>query len=197
MIDEIFGFVFAGYEITSTTVSWALKFSADEPSIQTKLRAAMLDAYTEAKAEARNPNIQEITSKRVPFLRATMEEVLRCSGTAPVVDRQALADTEILGHKIPKGTIITCLVTGTNMVSPGFEIYEKVRSPTSQQTIKEGRDRAWDPEDVTLFGPDRWMVNGDFDPTAGPQMAFGLGTRACYGKRLVYVEMRIFIAVKL
>lgn len=120
----------------------------------------MLDAYTEAKAEGRNPNIQEITTKHVPFPSATMEEVLRWSGTAPVVDRQALVDTEILGHKIPKGTIITCLVTGPSIMSPGFEIDEKVRSPTSQQTIKEGRDRAWDPEDVTLFRPDRWMVNG-------------------------------------
>ena len=111
------------------------------------------------------------------------------------LDRQALVDTEILGHKIPKGTIITCLVTGRSVMSPGFEIDEKVRSPTSQQTIKGGRDRAWDPEDVTLFRPDRWMVNGDFDPTAGPQMAFGLGTRACYGKRLVYVEMRILLVL--
>jgi cytochrome P450 len=67
--------------------------------------------------------------------------------------------------------------------------------------MKEGRHRAWDPEDIAVFNPDRWMVTVDggkraeFDPSAGPQLAFGLGTRGCYGKRLVYLEMRIVLTL--
>ena len=120
-----------------------------------------------------------------------LEEVLRCAGTAPVVDRQALVDTEILGHRVPKGTIVTCLVTGPSMMTPGFAIDEGLRSPTSQAAKKNGRDRAWDPEDMTLFKPERWIVGGEFDATAGPQLTSGLGTRGCFGTRLVHVERRI------
>lgn len=132
-----------------------------------------------------------------------MEETLRCAGTAPVVDRVALVDTELLGHRIPKGTVVTCLVTGPSMMSPGFEIKESRRSPSSRAALKEGRGRSWDPAGVSSFDPDRWIVRGgregndEFDASAGPQLAFGLGTRGCYGKRLVYLEMRIVLTLVL
>lgn len=148
-----------------------------------------------AKSEGRNLSIQEIIGKHIPYLDAAIEKVLRCAGTAPVVDRQALVDTEILGHRVPKGTIVTCLVTGPSMMTPDFAIDEGLRSPTSQVAKKNGRDRGWDPEDMTLFKPERWIVGGEFDATAGPQLAFGLGTRGCYGNRLVYVEMRILLTL--
>jgi cytochrome P450 len=48
---------------------------------------------------------------------------------------------------------------------------------------------------MTLFKPERWIVGDEFDATAGPQLAFDLGTRGCYGKRLVYVEMRILLTL--
>jgi len=148
-----------------------------------------------AKSEGRNLSIQEIIGKHIPYLDAAIEEVLRCASTAPVVDRQALVDTEILGHRVPKDTIVTCLVTGPSMMTSGFAIDEGLRSPTSQAAKKNGRDRAWNSEDMTLFKPERWIVGGEFDATAGPQLAFGLGTRGCYGKRLVYVEMRILLTL--
>lgn len=88
------------------------------------------------------------------------------------------------------------------MVSPSFDIDMARRSPTSQSSIKEGRHRAWDTAGIAEFHPDRWLVRSrssegeqEFDPTAGPQLAFGLGTRGCYGKRLVYLEMRIVLAL--
>jgi len=84
-------------------------------------------------------------------------------------------------------------------MSPPFEIEEGLRNATSQATKKEGRDRTWDLNDISVFNPDRWIVKtekGDgFDATAGPQLAFGLGTRGCYGKRLVYMEMRILLTL--
>jgi len=130
-----------------------------------------------------------------------MEETLRCAGTAPVVDRVALVDTNILGHHVPKGTVVTCLVTGPSMMSPSFEIENSRRSPSSQAAIKNGLLRSWDPADMSTFNPDRWMVPStkgeEFNASAGPQLAFGLGTRGCYGKRLVYLEMRILLTLLL
>ncbi|CAI7649251.1 unnamed protein product [Penicillium glandicola] len=202
MIDEIFGFVFAGHETTSTTLCWGLKFLADQLQAQSKLRNALESAFAPARAAGRHPNVHEITSTHIPYLDATMEEILRCAGTAPAVDREARVDTEILGYAIPKGTVVTCLVTGPSMMSAGFAIDPARRSPTSQAAEKENQFRSWDPTDIALFRPDRWMAGGldkngekSFDPTAGPQLAFGLGTRGCYGKRLVYLEMRILLTL--
>ncbi|KAI1442049.1 cytochrome P450 monooxygenase [Annulohypoxylon stygium] len=197
MMDEIFGFVFAGHETTSTTLCWSLKYLADNPNDQVKLRDALQSSLPIVRLEGRNPTIQEIASSHIPYLDATIEETLRCAGTAPVVDRVALADTELLGHRIPKGMVVTCLVSGASMMSPAFEIEKSRRSATSQAAIKEGRYRAWDPADIAVFKPERWLVGGEFDASAGPQLAFGLGTRGCYGKRLVYLEMRIVLTLLL
>ncbi|KAJ6021663.1 cytochrome P450 monooxygenase [Penicillium herquei] len=202
MIDEIFGFIFAGHETTSTTLCWGLKFLTDQLEAQAKLRNALHSAFAYAHAVGRDPSIQEITNTHIPYLDATMEEILRCAGTAPVVDREARVNTEILGYAIPKGTVVTCLVTGPSMMSPGFTIDPAQRSPTSQGAEKERQFRSWDPTNIGAFEPDRWMTedpDGDgeksFIPTAGPQLAFGLGTRGCYGKRLVYLEMRIVLTL--
>ncbi|KAI1420864.1 cytochrome P450 monooxygenase [Xylaria sp. FL1777] len=207
MIDEIFGFILAGHETTATTLCWCLKYLADYPSAQSKLREALQSAFpgrgtTGSGARGRIPSIHEITSTSVPYLDATMEEMLRCSGAIPVVDRIATVDTELLGHHIPKGTVVTCLVTGPSLVSPGFDIEMSRRSPASQSNVKEGRHRRWDPQNISLYDPDRWTIPSktrvgdiEFDPTAGPNLSFGLGARGCYGKRLAYLEMRIFLTL--
>jgi len=194
---QIFGFLFAGHETTSTTICWGLKFLADQPEAQAKLRAALQEKFASTTSEGgKNPSIQDIMANHIPYLDATIEEILRCVGPSPVVDRQALCDTEVLGQRIPKGTIVSCLVGGPTMLTPGYAIDEKLRSPTSQAAKTNGRDRAWDPEDMALFKPERWInAAGEFDAAAGPQLAFGLGTRGCFGKRLVYVEKRILLTL--
>ena len=130
-----------------------------------------------------------------------MEEILRRAGTVPIVDRQAVMDTELLGHRIPKGTVVSCLVTGPSIMSPSFDIDEARRSASSQTVKKEGRDRTWDADDMFLFKPERWLVRAekgdgeDFDPAAGPQLAFGWGARQCYGKRLALLELRVLLTL--
>lgn len=199
IVVQLFGFIFAGHETTSTTLCWGLKFLADNKDTQDRLREALWASFTAAKEQGREPTIEEITGARVPYLEATMEEILRCAGAASFVDRQAMVDTQLLGYGIPKGTSVTALVTGASMMRPAFTVDEARRSATSQSAKRAGRDRAWDPRDITSFKPERWLVATEkgtaFDATAGPQLAFGLGTRGCYGKRLAYVEVKIFLAV--
>ncbi|KAK0625503.1 cytochrome P450 monooxygenase [Bombardia bombarda] len=208
MMDEIFGFIIAGNDTSSTSISWGVKYLADHPSAQTKLRQALESAFASAAREGRSPSIQEITdTHNVAYLDAVIEETLRCSATVPVVDRQATVDTELLGYHIPKGSVVTCLVTGPSMMSPALEIDEARRSETGRLAKKsEGRDgpRAWDLNGMASFQPERWLTTNskkggdgsiEFDAAAGPQLAFGLGTRQCYGKRLALLEMRILITL--
>ncbi|KAK5659468.1 hypothetical protein OQA88_669 [Cercophora sp. LCS_1] len=202
MIDEIFGIVYTGHETTSTMLSWAVKYLADAPGAQTKLREALYAQFADAKAEGRAPTVQEITSKQVPWLEATIEESLRCSATAPTIDRMALADTQILGYRIPKGTVVSQLCSGPSITSPAFEIDEALRSPTSLAAQRDGGTVPpnWKSEGISTWNPERWLVTGadgkvEYNPKAGPQILFGLGTRGCYGRRLTYVESRILLTL--
>ncbi|KAH8682696.1 cytochrome P450 [Xylariales sp. PMI_506] len=203
MLDETFGFIIAGHETTSTTVLWALKLLADHPPVQTQLREALQSAFPAARAAKRHPSIEEITSASIPYMDAVAEELLRCAGTVPGVDRQAQCDTEVLGHRIPKGTIVIMLGIGPGLLSPALDVDESLRSESSRAAKADHHrgDRAWDPADVASFKPERWLVAGgspgscSFDSSAGPQLAFGLGTRGCFGKRLAYLELRILLTL--
>ncbi|KAF6811908.1 cytochrome p450 monooxygenase [Colletotrichum plurivorum] len=198
MVDEVFGVVVAGHDTTSTTMCWGVKLLADNPQAQTKLREALRTGFADALAEGRSPTIREITSTKIPYLDATMEEILRCGGATPLVDREATCDTELLGHRIPKGTVVMCLSRGPSMLQPGFEVADSKRSKSSLMA----KARAWDDEDIGRFAPERWLVTGsdggaeaEFDQQAGPSLAFGLGTRGCFGRRLAYLELRILVTL--
>ncbi|RYP51843.1 hypothetical protein DL768_002919 [Monosporascus sp. mg162] len=196
LIDEIFGNVVAGHDTTSSALGWLLKFLTDLPDIQSKLRQALHSAHPEAAAEGRPPTLAELTRNKVPYLDAVFEETLRLSAVS--VTRETTCDTELLGHHIPKGTVVVFLSNGPSFYEPSFEIDDAKRSPTSRAAIS----RRWDENaPMQAFNPERWLKHreGDsvveFDATAGPQLVFGLGTRSCFGKRLAYLEARIIITM--
>lgn len=175
-----------------------MKFLADNPKVQTRLRSALQAHFSLAKSENRAPTVEEIISARIPYLEATEEEILRCAPTVQSVDREAVVDTVILGHKVPKGTLVMMPSGGASLRSPGFDIDEASRHSSSQDAKKSGKARPdWDPMDIGAFKPERWLVNDgkDFDAASGPQLAFSLGTRGCFGKRLAYLQMRMLVTL--
>lgn len=160
-----------------------------------------------AKRERRNPSTDEILALRVPYLDAVVEEILRCGGTTPGLDREAIVDTQILGHAIPKGTTVLMLTQGPSIRSPPMRIDDHLRSTTYVSRAKGvDHSRSWTDYDPQVFCPDRWLVPSQdphsqamdqrvFDSTAGPTLAFGLGPRACWGRRLAYVELRLYLVL--
>lgn len=168
--------------------------------MQRRLRSEIYSALPIAAAEKRNPSAQEITKAHIPYLDAFMEELFRCALTAEAIIRVATVDTQVLGHRIPKGTDVFFMNCGPSIHSEAFKIDEKLRSPSCRAA--EGRIGAWDPEDVGSFKPERWLVPSKeedgkvvFDQTAGPHLTFGLGPRGCFGRRLAYLESRLIIAL--
>lgn len=126
-----------------------------------------------------------------------MEEILRLAGTVSVTDREAICDTTLLGHHIPMGTHVIFSHIGPSMLEPAFDIPESLRFAGGIQT---DRQRTWEnsPYPHAEFRPERWLIPSDenpgemvFDSAAGPQLAFGLGVRACFGRRLAYLELRL------
>nr|XP_036582208.1 cytochrome P450 monooxygenase [Colletotrichum truncatum]KAF6790868.1 cytochrome P450 monooxygenase [Colletotrichum truncatum] len=198
--DELLGYLVAGHDTTSSAFQWGLKFIARNQPAQKRLRATLREAFPSAAASGRAPTATEILKTQIPYLDAVVEEILRCCETLPITSREAKVDTQVLGHHVPKGTVVLFIGNGPGYLRPAIPVDESKRTT---ETAKHAAHRAhvWDPADVDAFKPERWMKktteDGEekevFDATSGPFMPFGYGPRACFGKRLAYMEMRIVL----
>lgn len=134
----------------------------------------------------------------VPYLLAVMDEALRMRPPFSLLSREAMVDTVLLGHPVPKGTTVFMPSIGPSYHSPTLPIPEHMRSESSRE---KQWDKDWNPDDVHLFNPDRWLAVDEekgkitHDAQAGPMQSFGLGPRQCFGKRLGYVQIRILITL--
>ncbi|KAJ4305633.1 hypothetical protein N0V90_001164 [Kalmusia sp. IMI 367209] len=200
--DELFGDIVGGHHTTSGAMMWLAKYLTDAPHIQKNLRSVLHETLSTATEEERLFTFQEIRQARLPYLDAIIEEMLRIN--AVPVTREALCDTTILGHPIKKGTQVFLMSNGPGFLSPSYPLDESNRSETSRAAkLKASWNEA---EDLSQFDPERWLVRKndgeglladdvDFDGAAGPQLVFGLGPRACWGRRLAHMEMKVIIAM--
>jgi cytochrome P450 len=168
---------------------WIFKYLTDHPDVQKTLREEVQTAFAQARDENRLPTAKEIIAslRQLPYLRAVIEEMLRLR-QAMMVPRDAARDTEILGCRIPKGTPIFLVCQGPD--------------PRTLKTVSGKPVRAYGEypgkgsQDMGMFDPERWLVrksNGEveFDGRTYPQLAFGGGLRACWGRKLADMEMQI------
>lgn len=196
--DELLGFLMAGYDTTSATIAWAVKHLAWTPRAQSALRTSLRNAYGDAARERRNPTVREITHISVPYLDATIEEIHRVALVFPGTVRDAVTDTMVLGHRIPKGTRVFLMQTGPGFFSEAFDIPDQIRSKSAIEA--KYQIGLWDPLSTGEFKPERWLTKDEqgnevYNSMAGPHLAFGLGPRGCYGRRLAYLELRISLAL--
>jgi len=183
--DELFGFLVAGHDTSSTSLLWAFKRLSDNQHVQDKLRDTLRSAYPRAVAAGELPTAKEISTTRIPYLDAVIEEIHRITGAVAIIMRVATVDTEILGHRVPKGTDVFMLSQGPGFVMPSIPIDENVRSTTSRES--KDKNGAWDEATIHEFDPERWLEedsegNVVFNSRAGPTMPFGAGPRGCFGK---------------
>lgn len=197
--DEMFGFLIGGHDTTATTLMWTAKFIGGDPRVQEKLRGVLRGAFG---AGAGPPTAKQLCTTDIPYLDAVVEEMARRAGTAPGVMRTTVNDTMLLGHRIPAGIDVFMMTNGPGYMAPNTineSIPEHARSPSSQAN----KDRAiplWEDGDITAFRPERWIKTNakgveTFDLHAGPTMQFGGGLRGCFGKKMAYLEMKIFVAL--
>lgn len=202
IFDEFLGFTMAGHDTTATAVAWGVKLLTDHPAAQTRLRAELRTALPDATQERRVPTYDELAGARVPYLDAVVNEVLRKANAVDFVVREALRDTTVLGHRVPRGTDVFLMANGAGYVAPALNVDDASRSPGARRA--EGNARAqpddWDDGDVAAFRPERWLRADPtgaeaFDPMAGPTLAFGLGPRGCFGRRLALQSLRMVFAM--
>lgn len=197
----MFGYLGAGHDTTATTFQWGLKHLAQQPDAQQKARAGLRAAYAEAYQQGRPPTAAEIVKTQVPYLEAILEEVLRVSAPISTTARVATVDTTIMGHAVPKGTMVFVTIFGPDINMPS------VQSPDlEQEKASESRSykqkHTWDGSEPEKFLPERWLQRDDdgrlvYDAQSGPLLTFGLGVRGCFGRRLAYLTMRILLTLLL
>lgn len=200
--DEFFGFMLAGHDTSATTVAWGVKFLADHPSVQDRLRADLRAAFPDAAGARRAPTYPELAKAHVPYLDAVVEEMLRHANTIAFVVRRAQQDATVLGRHVPKGTDVFLMANGAGYLERNMALRDEERSPGARRSqAKGGLTGQWDDADISEFRPERWLKrDGEtgeevFDPMAGPTLAFGLGPRGCFGKRFALHGLKIQFAL--
>lgn len=93
-------FIFAGYESTSTSLSFLMYILATHPDIQQKLQEE-IDATFPNKAP---PTYDAVT--QMEYLDMVLNESLRLFPVAGRIERTCKKDVEVNGVFIPKGTVV-------------------------------------------------------------------------------------------
>jgi len=187
--DECIGFLIAlkGQESLATALEWGVKFLADHPVVQQRLRAELLQLpnYPDSRAIT----YVDVCGDATPYLEAVVSEILRCAPPSPGDTRYILEPIQLLGYKVPAHTqIIFDPWAMARRATKGNLGKMRALDPLrSQASLKAGFSGhgLWDDEDVLLFEPERWLdSDGAFMPKSGFSFPFGMGPRSCPGRKL-------------
>ncbi|KAM6202164.1 thromboxane-A synthase [Rhynchocyon petersi] len=164
-MDEIVGqaflFLIAGYEIVTSTLSFATYLLATHPDCQEKLLREV-DSFCEAHGIPEDCSLQE----DLPYLDMVIAETLRLYPPAFRFTREAAKDCQILGQHIPAGTVVEMAVGALH------------RDPEH-----------WPQPEV--FNPERFTAQARQQQRPFTYLPFGAGPRSCLGVRLGLLEVKL------
>ncbi|XP_017469278.1 PREDICTED: probable cytochrome P450 6t1 [Rhagoletis zephyria] len=155
----------AGFDTSSSTITFALYELAKQPEIQRRLRAELLEALTKG-----NGSVNYDTINALPYLRMIVDEVLRLYPPTSFLDRRCTAELgyEIdhqSGYCIPQGTPVYISVLGLH------------------------RDERYWPNPLE-FDPERFSAENRKLHTPMSYLPFGAGPRSCIGTLLGMLEVK-------
>ncbi|MFY9614468.1 MAG: cytochrome P450 [Candidatus Dormiibacterota bacterium] len=160
--DEIMTFLVAGHETTASALAWSWYLLAQHLDVAARVRAELKAALSD-----REPSAEDIAS--LPLTSAVIHEAVRLFPPGWAIERDALADDEIGGYRIPAGTTI--------MLSP----YVSHRHPGF-----------WAEPDK--FKPERFLPENEPNLRQAPYFPFGAGQRKCIGSDFAIFEATLVIA---
>ncbi|XP_052610745.1 cytochrome P450 3A9 isoform X1 [Peromyscus californicus insignis] len=144
-------FIFAGYETTSSALSFALYLLATHPDVQKKLQDE-IDAALPNKAPATYNTLVQME-----YLDMVVNETLRLYPIAGRLERVCKKDVEINGVLIPKGTV---------MVVPTFALH---RDPKHWPEPEEFHPERFSKKNQGSINPYTYLPFGD-----GPRNCIGM-----------------------
>ncbi|XP_041369842.1 cytochrome P450 3A24-like [Gigantopelta aegis] len=163
IIAQSFLFMLAGFETTSTTLSYVFYELATNPDVQKKLRDEV-DQHFPTKDD--KPCYDSVS--KLQYLDMVICETLRKYPLASgVIARKCMETCEVEGLIIPKDTIVQADVW----------------------SLHRRRD-LWG-DDVESFNPERFTPEKKLERHPMAWMAFGGGPRSCAGLRFALLQMKM------
>jgi cytochrome P450 len=157
---NIVTFINAGHETTANALTWSLFLLSQSPEWRER---------AEADADQAFDSEGTVSAEKCEILRAVFEEALRLYPPAAMLARQAIADDELGGVRIPAGTVVT--------VSP---------------YVLHRRRGLWDHPDA--FDPSRFFNERRDRIDRFAYIPFGAGPRVCIGMAFAMQEGLILLA---
>ncbi|KAH8198414.1 hypothetical protein TruAng_007398 [Truncatella angustata] len=158
--------VIAGSETTGFVCTSACFYLASHPASFRKVATEVRSAFSSEK------EINDDRLKKLPYLRAVLEETLRMTPAEPngLARRVVAEGIDIGGRYIPRGTAIYVSQFAANRSSTHFHLPQE-------------------------FHPERWLNDPSFhnDKLEAVQ-PFIMGVNACIGRGLAWMEMRLIMA---
>ena len=163
VFDEVTMSILAGFETTSTALSWFIYFASKHPDVQQKIKDELIEHHLTPDATLTPDILDSLT-----YVECVMKEVLRFAPIAAGTVRQAISDDIIDGVQIKKGDIFLLAIQNVH------------------------RDPRYWKLDPTKFLPERFLDEDKYPPQYA-YLPFGGGHRACIGQDLALLELKIAI----
>ncbi len=164
--DELLTLLIAGYETTATALCWAMEEILARPEVRARILEEVARAGYGSPGES--PRTAEARGE-LPYLDATIKEVLRLRPLVPLLARKVTAPITLRQYLIPAGTVLVPCV------------YLAQRHPAY-----------WDAPGE--FRPERFLAG---KPHPYAWLPFGGGARRCIGMAFALFEMRVVLATLL
>jgi cytochrome P450 len=159
---EVTTFLLAGQETTSLALTWTWCLLSQHAGPQRRLEEEIDNVLG-----GRPPEYADLAN--LPYTRMVIDEAMRLFPPAWGFSRQALADDELGGYRLPRGWLA--------FVIP----YVLHRLPAFWQ----------DPE---TFDPDRFTPEHSADRPKFVYLPFGAGPRQCIGNQFALIEAQLIVA---
>jgi enediyne biosynthesis protein E7 len=160
--DELVTLLLAGHETTASTLSWTLYLVDRHPDVAARLR-------DEAVAVLGDRPPEHADLGRLTYTAQVVQEAMRLFPPVWILPRQAVADDEVAGYRVPAGAdVVICPYTMHR--HPGL----------------------W--RDPDRFDPDRFDPPATADRPRYAYIPFGGGPRFCVGSQLGTMEAIFVVA---
>jgi cytochrome P450 len=181
LVDQLLTILSAGHGTTSVTFTWMTYLLAQNPEIQSRLRAEIHQSIPSPNASVNGDDLPSILQS-LPLLNGVCNETLRLYPAINIIYRNTVRPTVLLGNLVPAGIQVILSPWATNR-----------------------NENLWG-TDATEFRPERWI---DLDNKTGIQkpnnsggatsnyanLTFLHGPRSYIGHNFAAAELRCLAAM--
>jgi len=161
--DQVVTIFMAGHETTSLALTWTWYLLAQHAAEEARFHAEL-----ETRLSGGDPTFEDVA--RLDYTRMALQESMRLYPPAHTMSRQALADDEVAGHRVRKGSLI--------LIVPW---------------VVHRHRMLWDRPEV--FDPERFTPARSAERPRFAYIPFGGGPRICIGASFAMTEAAIILGM--